>query len=629
MKRTITTKLIAIILVLATLTFSMLGLTACKDTTNDTPPTVDGPGTNPNPNPNPDPEPQPPVIVVPPYKEYARDTVNFKDITYTRPDIEGSCEAFEMLAEKVRANEDSFEALIEMIEAEEERYTHIRSMYSYLQIMTSIDSSDEYWAAEEEYVSTKYPEYVKYVEDLFVAAANSPHAERFEDEYFGEGLIEEYRDGGSYTDELVALMATEAELEAQYSQLSTKNVTITIAGKTDTVDNFLAYYKETYGENSTKYKNAAARCQSLFEAACTELSRPIFVELFKTRKLIADAFGDESYLTYAYDTIYHDYSEEEMLAFIQDVPKYILPVYTKLSDYIFNDFVTGTPKKLDSITLINDTYDILKNKSETLSDIFAYMLQYNLYDIQPAKNNRYEGAFSIYIDSNESPFVFISTSETTSDYMTLFHEFGHFADSYINNDSYTSLDLSEVSSQTLSLLALTILEDRLDNLAYKYILYNELDNSFLTLIYQCFYALFEHKAYALDYEDITEENLSLAVQEAAKEMGLNWTMINDISMVFIPHLFLYPFYVQSYATSLTASLEIYMLELEQEGKGFEVYLNLLDRGDEMLTFEEYLSNAGVKSPFRENALKDLANKIHYQVLGSYYFKDATDSGNAA
>ena len=628
MKRTLTTKLIAIILILASLTFNMLALTACTED----PPVIENPdptpNPNPNPNPNPDPDPAPAVIVVPPYKDYGRDTVDFENITYTRPDIEGSCEEFIRITEKVVANEDSFEDLLAMIVAEEERYTHIISMYSYLQIMTSLDSSDEYWAEEEKYISTNYPEYSKCVEDLFVAAANSPHAERFEDEYFGEGLIDEYKDGGSYTDELVELMATEAELESSYSQLSTKTVTITYAGRTDTVDNILAYYEETYGKNSSKYKTAQTRCQSLYENACTELSRPIFVDLIKVRKLIADELGNESYLTYAYDTIYHDYTEEEMLEFISDVPKYILPVYTKLSDYIFNDFLTGSPRELDRVTLINKAYEILKGKNETLAEIYAYMLQHGLYDIEPAKNNRYEGAFCTYIESNRSPYVFISTAEDASDYMTLFHEFGHFADAYLNDDSYTSLDLSEVSSQALSLLTLTILEKELDTMSYKYIFYSELENSFLTLIYQCFYSLVEHKIYALDYEDITEENLSLAVQDAAREMGLNWTAINDISMVFIPHLFLYPFYVQSYATSLTASLEIYMLELEN-GTGFETYMDLITREDETLTFEEYLQNAGVNSPFKENALKDLANKIHYQVLGSYYFKDVHDSGNAA
>jgi len=122
-------------------------------------------------------------------------------------------------------------------------------------------------------------------------------------------------------------------------------------------------------------------------------------------------------------------------------------------------------------------------------------------------------------------------------------------------------------------------------------------------------------------EDISIESLSLAVRQAAQLTGLNPNAIGDVSSVMIPHIFLYPFYVQSYSTSATVALEIYLAELEQEGEGFGIYMDLLKRDDSSLTFEENLINAGLTSPFSKKHLMNIADRIHYNLLGSHYFKN--------
>lgn len=602
-------------------------LVACAPDDKNDPPTVDdggagGGGTEGE-------EPKPEVIVVPEYKDYGRKTINFKDIVYARPDIDAIKADFARVCEVVRANELSFEEQVALIEEIEPGYIDLLTMYSYLNIMTSIDSSDEHWAEEYEYVSTGYPAFAQGVEDLFVAAATSPHAQRFEDEYFGEGLIEEYADGGSYTDTIVSLMENEASLEAQYNGLSTATVEITYGQMSGTYDEVVEMCKELYGETSSKYKQAKNDCDFLYENECKKISRTIFVDLIKVRKLLATEFGDESYSTYAYETIYHDYSEEDALKFINDVVYTVLPVYFKLSEYVFGSYSSTIPESLNKISLINNGYEIIKAADVELGEIYAYMLQHGLYDVEKSSFNRFEGAFTTYMEGYEAPFVFISSSGDVSDYMTLFHEFGHFADNYLNYGSSTSLDLSEVSSQSLELLSLTLLKDKLDDKSYKYLLYSEIENALLTLVFQGFYALFEHKAYAIEYDDISVESLNAAVSSAASAMGLNTQYYNDITDVFIPHIFLYPFYVQSYATSISVSLDVYLSEIETEGRGFEIYKNLLTREEETLTFEEYLEEAGLSSPFEEDGLKNLMNRLHFSLLGSYYFKTSTGNDNAA
>lgn len=571
------------------------------------------------------------TIIVPQYKDYQRGTIDFDKITYKRPDITAAIEIFSELAKEIEKNDRSFEEYIALIEEAEVYYLDILTMAAYSNILASRDSSDIYWTEEYKYISTNYSEFAQSIEEMFVAAANSPFAERFENEYFGEGLIEEYKDGGDYTDKIVQLLAQEAELESDYSSLSTATVIISYEGKTDNVDNILSYYSETYGENSQEYKDAQKECQELFESTREEKEKKILVDLFKVRRLISDEFGYDSYATFAYENIYHDYSPSDMKRFTKDVANYVLPVYIKLANSLFytSESYYDDPEKLDRAKLINTSYDMLCTADLELAEIYTYMLQHKLYDINPSAVNRFDGAFTTYLDTYNAPFIFISTEGNTNDYTTMMHEFGHFADYYINNAATTSLDLSEVSSQGLEFLTLTLLEDKLSNKESNRLLYYEMENVMLTLIFQSFYALFEHKAYEIEYDDISEATLNAAVASAAKEIGLNSQYYSDIGSVLIPHIFLYPFYVQSYCTSASVSLQLYFMEIEEEGAGFKAYKQLISRTNENLTFEEYVSAAGLSSPFEKDILKELADNIHYRLLGSHYFNDSISGLSAA
>ena len=87
----------------------------------------------------------------------------------------------------------------------------------------------------------------------------------------------------------------------------------------------------------------------------------------------------------------------------------------------------------------------------------------------------------------------------------------------------------------------------------------------------------------------------------------------------IPHVFLYPFYVQSYVTSGLTSLEIYFAEIDNAGSGFEAYKALLKRTDG-LTFSEHIEAANLTSPFDENMPKNIADKLYYHIVGAHFYK---------
>ena len=524
-------------------------------------------------------------VFIPEYKDYGRGTIDFSEIKYSRPDVEKLIDDFGLVCKIIDKNEIDFESQIEKIKALEDSYSNFLTMQAYSTIRFHAGVSDSFWSDEYDYISTSTPGFSKAVEALFVSAANSPHAEKFEEEYFGENLIEDYKGGGIYTEEVVSLMTREAELEAEYSALSDEE----LDGR----------------------------------------GRDITVELFKVRRKISDALGHSSYATFAYDAMGHGYSEEDFLKFSEDIAAYVMPVYLKLSGYIFNQSTTLEKQELASEKVINDTGKMLKGANEELYEIYSYMLQHSLFNVKGDTPTRFDGAFTTYFDSYNAPFIFITASKSVTDYTTLCHEFGHFADMYINYSSESALDLSEISSQALELLALTEFEDEISSEAVDVLTVLKMEDVLSCLVFQGFYAVFEHIAYQIPYEEISEETLNHAVALAAEKMGLNSAVINNLNFVMIPHVVLCPFYVQAYCTSVTASLEIYFAELDKQGAGFDAYVTLLRREDKNLTFLEELSRAGLTSPFEKGFLKSIADRIHYELLGSHYFKTNGSADNAA
>ena len=568
----------------------------------------------------------PPTLVVPQYRDYGRETVDFSQITYERPDIDAAISAFSSLSDKIRKNAESFENQLVAIRDTDDIFFEISSMYTYANIMTQKNSEDAYWNGEFSYISVNYPRFAKAVEDLFVVCAQSAHKESFENEYFGAGTLSEYVDGGKYSEDAVNLMSCEAELEANYSKITSASITISYGGETGSADFLISYYYEKYGKNKATeamYLYHAFMINSLYREEYGKTAKPIFIELIKTRSLIADSLEYESYAEYAYESLGHDYTAESMSRLLSDVSEYLMPLYYKLYTEIFKDYNAPNPcTELHKNEILNTLYVLLSGTDDELFEAFCYMLQHGLYDIEPANTARYEGAFTAYIDKYNSPYIFVSTKGEVSDYFTVIHEFGHFFDAYVNYGKDTSLDLSEISSQALEMLLLDRLEKELADEYENYLFIHQIDDALGTIRSQSFYAMAEHEIYKLDYEKITEENINAILKYCEEKFYYPEGTFTLNELVSVPHIVLYPYYVQSYTTSALVSLELYFAEKEELGAGLSAYKALVEK-DNDASFAKKIEQVGLASPFEIGFVKNTVNRIHRHIYGIDYYKDVT------
>lgn len=590
----------------------------------------DGDSENDNNNPATDTPTGPVTIIVPEYKDYGRGTVNFSDIVYSRPSVLEISAKFDAVASDVAANELNLSTLIDNIKDIESDYNKTITMYSLAEIYSCKDSSVDFWKKEFEHLSTNYPTFSQSVEGLLVACAKSPHRESFETEYFGYSL-EEYVDGGIYTDEVVELMSEEARLEAEYSNLSMDTVEIVYNEDwKGTATEVLAMAREKYGADSQEYSRIFLAVTTKYNSALIKLEVPIFVNLLKVRRLIADELNYDSYATLAYDRMGYDYSLRDMVELIKDVGRYVTPVSSVLSDYM----KPNTTARPDRVEIINSLYKVYRDLDPELFSTYCYMLQHGLYDVAPLSESRFRGSFTTYLPTNESPYIFVSTEGYLDDYLTLAHEFGHFFDGYVNWGDDASLDVSEISSQSLELLTLAGLRSKLKADEYAYLEARAMDSAMNSvLLNQSFIAAFEHMAYDIDYDDITEARLNSALANAAECVyGTDIGYTPYLYEVIIPHTVLYPFYVESYVTSGIVSLELFFMESHltgSAGSGMALYKQIVKRESSDQTFFEIIDNAGLTSPFADGHVKKIANNIYYQRMGKYYYTTSGDNIGAA
>ena len=568
-------------------------------------------------------------IITPAHRDYGRDAINFADISYERPNVEALISLFDKAAETVESKTAAYEDKLDAIFALEDDYTQFTTMLAYAGIMQSKNTADPKWLDEYTYLTAKEPELMRSVEKLFVAAATSEHCDAFERDYFGDGELEEYKDGSSYTDELVRLLEEETSLENTYSALSTATVKIIYNGKNATVDEHLSNIDAKYKDDEGKKEEEKNLCLAAYKRKYNSESKELLISLTKVRSKIATEYGYSSYRELAYGEQDRDYSERELIKFTENIAKYILPVFLKLNYSVFLPYFNSVTEstKVNAAEVINSLYEVYEDTDETLHEAYSYMLEYGLYDYEPAKINRFDGSFTTYLDKYTAPFVFISARSDENDYVTMAHEFGHFYDSYINYNSQATIDLAEISSISLEFLTLLELEDKLDEETYRYIYYTTLDTAMRALVFQGYYALFEHYAYSIPYARISEETLSEAAERAAREMGLAGMFTLDSTL--IPHTLLYPFYVQSYCTATAVSLEIFYAECEKEGAGLAAYKELVLRENPGRPFKAELKAAGLTSPFTGDVLMKLADKIHFDLLGSHFYKESNSDNKAA
>lgn len=329
----------------------------------------------------------------------------------------------------------------------------------------------------------------------------------------------------------------------------------------------------------------------------TEKIGALYRELVDLHNEEAQIVGYKDYADYAYEASYgRDFTPDDAAALCEAVKPYARQYFGSLyyNEATYADFSADTD--LTERELVGLVTQYMPRVSDDAAKAAAYMEKHGLYFMDSAERVSDLG-FTTTLDQYNAPFIYLALYGDQNDIQSIFHEFGHYYDAYVNPVpdlllSVGSLDIFEIHSTGMEALSTGWYED----------IYGEdadlarirfLDSALYTVFSGCLFDEFQRAVYAdptLTPEQISQTFVTIArsygLRSFGKEFSHYWMQVN--------HNFESPFYYISYAVSMLASLQIYEMAENDWAAAADFYNDLVSLGAFDYTYCELLDKVGLE-----------------------------------
>lgn len=527
---------------------------------------------------------------------------HFCDYEYARPDFAAISEEIAAATDLIE-NGGSSKDFSAYGAAILEKLNGMLTMYSLLDVYTSLDYTDSYYQQEYLLMVESCNRLDTEFNDMIAATVGTEYEQVLRDLWGGDYFESCLQYAKFNSDQIVELSLREAELIEEYD-VAVEDTSVTVDGRQWTMDDLQSYGAGLGDEEY--YIVYDAIC-----AATNEKAGVIFKQLVGVRNEIAEKLGYGSYADYAYELHGRDYSPEDAEAFQEAAKTYIAPLYEEVYELSFHtDYYALYSGEYDAGDMLPKIYDCAQSLSPKISGAMNYMLTCGLYDIEPS-DTKLSGGFTTYFTSYGAPFLFDNWDGDWDSVSGFTHELGHYA-FYYNRDTYgwdtpDSTDIAEIDSQTLELLFTNDYDDIFEDGTADAARMEEMLGVLHAILSGCMEDEFQQRLY--ENPDLTLPEINALYYRLAADYGLSAVYrYSPEEWVFITHTFESPFYYISYAASMVPSAEIFFLSLEDGEGAAEIYEEILDRETDE-GFLEILEREELGDPFDPETLSALSDQI--------------------
>ncbi len=395
-------------------------------------------------------------------------------------------------------------------------------------------------------------------------------------------------------------MYREDKLLEDYYRLAQKDFSVEFGGKYWTLDDV---------ESSTLSETVKTKLRDQILHKQNEALAPLYVELVRTRRSIAQSNGYDDYIDYSYYCTYgrgyHPYQVAELCEYVKE---YIVPAY--LTFYLEGSYsLTYLPFDPKEALALLEAY--VPRISLEMGKILEYMVEHEMYFFSDDPARQYQYAGVVTLDVYDQPFLYCSYLEDENAVLCLSRTFAHYCDAYLTRNRSRALQIFDENRELQSVLNFS-----LSGLFYAY--YDEifgkdsptvkertLSQWLFELTYYCFLEEAQQRIYALPYVPSAEE-IGQIFEDTAQEYGffnvtnLNWTSYSEI--------FTDPFKDIYFAVAEAAALEVWRTAQDE---GFdaarEKFLKLLDYGTAGHTYFDVMTHAGIARFTSEESIAGIAD----------------------
>ncbi len=545
----------------------------------------------------------------------------FKDIQYTRPDFEAFQKLAEDNAEKIKnavSYSEAKKVFLEFDKAESEFFDMANIAY----IRHTIDTSDEFYDKENEFLNEKTPELMP----SLLAFSNAVYDSRFKPDFvaeFGEQMFAEKElRRKSFSEKNIPLLQKEARLCNEYEKIIA-SADILFDGKHLNLYGIMSYFENP----DRNVRHDAYKAYSKFYESNEENFERIWDELIKVRTEMGKNLGFENYIPLGYmNQGRTDYDEKDVAAFREQVREELVPFCAKLYEaqakrigvdkvkaydeaYLFNDG-NAVPVGDDDF-LIEQAREMYHDMSKETGEFVDFMLGHDLLDVKN-KPKKASTGYMTGLNSIKAPFVFSCFNHTTGDVQVLTHEFGHAFAGYMamrNQPVSTyyseSTDIAEIHSMSMEQFAYPYAEKFFGDKADKF-RFSHLQEALTFVPFGVAVDEYQHIVYA--NPELTPKQRT-AEWKKLEEKYMPWREYDDIDFFAKGgwwyhkiHIFLYPFYYINYTLTTMGAMEFKKKMHEDKESAWKDYLNLCKVGGS-LGYKETLKYANLSLPFEKGSVK--------------------------
>lgn len=553
--------------------------------------------------------------------------MKFSDMVYKRPDPD----AIRSEAEHIKAAfaQAATQAEAEQAFAEWDRlFAHVDTMMSLAYIKNSINTADPFYEEEVAFIDEQSPVFTEIAQSFARLLTESPFRAGLEQQY-GSLLFKNHEIFlQSFSPEIIPETQESNRLETEYQKLIA-SAQIPFDGKALTISQ-LAPYKQA---SDDAVRRAAWKAEAAFYAENACRLDEIYDRLVALRNKMGLKMGYDSFVPLGYLQMNRNcYTAGDVKKFRQAIVRYIVPVAERL--YREQAQRTGLPYPLSfadaALHFRNGNpkpqgtpEDILKAGKELYHELSAetaefidVMLQDELMDVL-SKKGKAGGGYCTQLADYKVPFIFANFNGTADDVEVMTHEAGHaFAfwcarDIFPSDNQSPTLEACEIHSMTMEFFGWRKSEQFFGKDAAKF-RYNHLFGAITFLPYGAMVDHFQHIVYENPGLSPAErhEVWKKLLHEYMPWMKLDGSPFYGEGKGWQRQIHIYenPFYYIDYCFAQTAALQFWVLMQKNHDEAWSRYMKLVRRAGTQ-TLLELINTAGLRSPFDEAALKEIAEAV--------------------
>ncbi len=552
--------------------------------------------------------------------------MSFENYIYTRPNLEEVQTKFDAALARFQ-NAATVEEQSKAIDEINQLRNDLGTMFNLCYIRHSIDTNDEFYKAEQDYMDEIQPEFEGLVTKFYQALVDSKFRAELEEKWgpqvfaLAEGQLKTFKP------EIVPLLQKENRLSTEYTKLIA-SAKIEFDGEERTLAQLEPFTQST---DRDERKRASEAKFSFFAEHQEDLDR-IYDELVRVRTEIAQNLGFKNFVELGYYRMARtDYNAEMVANFRHQVKDFIVPIATKLRErqrerlgleqltYYDENFIYQTgnavPKGSPEWIMENGQKMYEELSSET-GEFFRFMLENNLMDLV-AKKGKAGGGYCTYIENYKSPFIFSNFNGTSGDIDVLTHEAGHAFQVYSSRQFeipeyyWPTYEACEIHSMSMEFFTWPWMElfFKEDTDKYKF---SHLSDALLFLPYGVSVDEFQHWVYEnpqarpdqrrLQWREIEKKYLPHRDYDGNEylENGGFWQRQG--------HIYNSPFYYIDYTLAQICAFQFWKRSREDQQAAWEDYVKLCKLGGSM-SFTRLAEAANLISPFESGCVESVVNEI--------------------